>query len=270
MTLNYYARRLRSKLGVQSSKVPIDAMFKNNPELDPNNVELTTEDGSAYQRCLLHILIDEEETKLIEFFLFESPKKADPNAVNHMNELTPIASAVQNGYFDILKLLVKGGADVDLACDNMTPCQWAASHGELEMLRYLVREAGASLTKPGDELNIYGSPMHLACLCDHDHILQYLAYETEAPDKEFNPLLMASALTNYGANTCLHVCAAQGAEKCYEVLIQFLYTCLDEDLLKKVVNKRNKQGNPPLLEAYVNESFEMVKMLLATIGELVD
>lgn len=73
-------------------------------------------------------------------------------------------------------------------------------------MTYLVKEVGCSLTKLGDDDNLYGSPMHLVCLMDNVEILDYLCNETNAIDKEYNPMIMASAIVNYGGNGCLHVC----------------------------------------------------------------
>ena len=39
-------------------------------------------------------------------------------------------------------------------------------------------EVGASLTLPGDELNIYGSVLHVACLGNQSKILEYLLEES--------------------------------------------------------------------------------------------
>jgi hypothetical protein len=49
--------------------------------------------------------------------------------------------------------------------------------------------------------------MHVAFLGNQFKILEYLLQETEAKDKDFDPLMMASVYENYGANNCLHICA---------------------------------------------------------------
>ena len=59
----------------------------------------------------------------------------------------------------------------------MTPAMWASAQGHLEIIQYLVREAGSSLTKHGDPQNIYGGPMHLACLVDNVEMFAYLCNE---------------------------------------------------------------------------------------------
>ena len=47
-------------------------------------------------------------------------------------------------------------------------------------------EASASLTLPGDELNIYGSVMHVACLGNQVQSLKFLLYNTAILDKDFD------------------------------------------------------------------------------------
>ena len=46
---------------------------------------------------LLFILIEEENIFLVDFFLFESVKKIDPNFVDQVTKLTPLSAAIQTG-----------------------------------------------------------------------------------------------------------------------------------------------------------------------------
>lgn len=112
----------------------------------------------------------------------------------------------------MMKLLIKAGANIDELSDDMTPVMWACCQQNLDILIYLVKEVGSSLTKIGDPDNLYGSPMHLVCLMDNVELLTYLCNEKDALDKEYNPLIMVSATVNYGGNGCLHVCGRQGAK----------------------------------------------------------
>ncbi len=69
----------------------------------------------------MHILIEDEELELIDFFLFQNSIKADPNIFDPNTFLTPLCNAIQNGNFETVMLLVKAGADIDLPSDNMLP-----------------------------------------------------------------------------------------------------------------------------------------------------
>ena len=61
-------------------------------------------------------------------------------------------------------------------------------------LKYLIREGKADITKPGDERNLYGSAFHVAALCDHVHVLEYLLTETEMPGcPDYSPMAIISA-----------------------------------------------------------------------------
>ena len=220
MNLNRYKECLRKKYDIQSNLVDLDAIFRKYPELDPNDPDVDPSDPD--QRVLLHILIEDEETELIDFILNKSEIKADPNLIDKKTLLTPMCFAIQEGYHNIVKLLVEAGADVDLPSDNMTPCQWAACQGYLETLQYLVRDAKASLTKGGDELNLYGSVMHIACLCNHVDVVNYLLTETEAHDEEYDALSMVTAKVNYGGMNVFHICARQGAIESFQSLMEYL------------------------------------------------
>jgi len=46
---------------------------------------------------LLSMLIEEENILLIDFFLFESAKRVDPNVVDQVTKITPLAAAIQTG-----------------------------------------------------------------------------------------------------------------------------------------------------------------------------
>jgi len=55
----------------------------------------------------------------------------------------------------------------------MTPILLAASQGQNSIIEYLVN-AGGDLNKKGEELNVYGSPMHMACLCNLPETVEFL------------------------------------------------------------------------------------------------
>ena len=40
------------------------------------------------------MIIEEENTLLIDFFLFESAKRVDPNFVDQVTKFTPLAAAI--------------------------------------------------------------------------------------------------------------------------------------------------------------------------------
>ena len=77
----------------------------------------------------------------------------------------------------------------------MTPLQWAlfTSTQTLDAFIFLIQK-GAHLGKTGDELNIYGSELHVACLAGNEKALKFLLSDTfvELIDDKvetFNPIM---------------------------------------------------------------------------------
>ena len=241
-------------------------MFRKFPETDPNDKNIDPDDPDS--RPLLHLLIESEYDELIDFFLFKCPIKADPNLIDDKTEITPLCSAVAEGYLNIVKMLIKAGANVDLPCDNMTPCEWAACQGHLEILEYLARDGKAKLSANGDSLNIYGSVLHLACFSNQPHIVEYLLLETNAYDKEYDPIDFCTSKLNYGCLNVFHICARQGTVECFKLILNFLQQVgIVGPILKQILNFKNKQGNTPLHEAYEHKKYDMAQEFIAT-GEM--
>ena len=69
----------------------------------------------------MHILIEEEETETIKYLLFDAEIKADPNIIDNKSKITPLVSAIQDGYLDIVKLLIEAKADANQPVEGMTP-----------------------------------------------------------------------------------------------------------------------------------------------------
>ena len=98
----------------------------------------------------------------------------------------------------------------------MTPVQLAASQGDLSILDYLVRECKADLDKKGDDLNLFGSPMHMACLTKQSEVLEYLLNDDLV--EGYDPVAVIAGKTNYGALNVFHICAKQNAVQCFKIL----------------------------------------------------
>ena len=202
-------------------------------------------------------MIDEDDSEEVCYYLLlEHGVKANPNLVDEATNLTPLCAAIQNNTSNIIvQQLIEAGADIDLPADNMTPVQWAAFHAS-ELLIFLVKK-GAKLSKKGDEMNLYGSVAHVACLADNTDALKMLVSDEVAAnntDQEFNPILMITVDVNYGDNTCLHVSAMQGHVACFKLIIDFAKAAFagKDELLKKIVCRQNRQGNTCFHEAFEN------------------
>ena len=73
-------------------------------------------------------------------------KKANPDIPEYKNNLVPIIAAAQNGYLEIVKLLIENGANVDSQTElGYTALELAASNGHLEVVDLLIQK-GANLS----------------------------------------------------------------------------------------------------------------------------
>jgi ankyrin repeat protein len=154
---------LRKKYNIDSTFVTLDSIFRKYPDLDPNDPEVDPND--KYKRILIHILIEEDKNELVDFILNKATIKANPNLKDTKTLLTPLCSAINECNLEVVKLLVAAGADLKDTCEEMTPCMWAATQADPSIIKYLCEETEADLNQIADDTNIYGSPMHLACLC---------------------------------------------------------------------------------------------------------
>ena len=82
---------------------------------------------------------------------------------------------------------------------------WAASNGDINSIEYLVKEGKAKFSMKGDDKNLFGSPLHMAILCNNKEALAYMLHELKC--EGYDPVHMASEYVNYGGLTCLHICA---------------------------------------------------------------
>ncbi|MGI9625895.1 MAG: ankyrin repeat domain-containing protein, partial [Longimicrobiales bacterium] len=120
---------------------------------------------------------------------------------------TPVADAAQRGDAPEVKRLVDAGADVDGAQgDGMTGLHWAASNGDVEVLRILL-ESGADL-EAGTRLGGH-TPLHIASRVGHGDIVGQLV-EAGAD---------VGARTTTGA-TALHFAASSDNETALSALIE--------------------------------------------------
>ena len=106
-----YLDCLRKKYNIESDKVDLQAIFKKHQEIDPNDETVDPDDPD--KRVLLHILIEDEREEEIAFILKDSAIKADPNIIDYKTKMTPLCAALQTCLFDIVKLLIENGADVN-------------------------------------------------------------------------------------------------------------------------------------------------------------
>jgi ankyrin repeat protein len=85
---------------------------------------------------------------------------------------TPIYAAVSSGHVEVVDLLIRNGADIQLSLGHWAnPLQLAAHTGQLLVVQQLV-EKGSATNKPAPYKE--RTALHFASLEGHDVIVQYL------------------------------------------------------------------------------------------------
>jgi len=119
----------------------------------------------------------------------------------------PVADAAQRGDLDVVRTLLRSGADVNAAQgDGMTALHWAAMEGRADMVDVLLY-AGAT---PGSTTRLGGyTALHLASRAGHAEAIERLLAGNARP----------GVPTSTGA-TALHYAAAAGRPDAVEVLLR--------------------------------------------------
>ena len=92
------------------------------------------------------------------------------------HECTSLYLAAQNGHINLVKLLVRAGADVESenTLSRETPLGCAARNGHLEVVKFLVKEAGADV----ESKSFYGwTPLGRAAQKGHLEAVRFLVEE---------------------------------------------------------------------------------------------
>ena len=159
---------------------------------------------------------------------------------------SPVADAAQQGELDLVRSLLRGGADVNAGQgDGTTALHWAAMNGDVEMVQLLLY-AGAN-RESTTRLGSY-TPLHLASKGGHFATVGALLESGSNP----------SALTGLGV-TPLHFAAASGSVKAINALV----TAGAELDAQETTN-----GQTPLVFASAAGRLEAVEALIAAGADL--
>ncbi|AGJ99742.1 MULTISPECIES: ankyrin repeat domain-containing protein [unclassified Wolbachia] len=157
---------------------------------------------------------------------------------NHTKEYTLLHFAANFGDINVTKLLLEGGAGVDIKDQNgNTSLHLSASNGYIDIVELLVKEGSDPnvVNKDGN------TSLHLAAANGHIDIIELLVKE----GSDLN-------VVNKDGNTSLHLAAANGHIDIIELLVK-----KGSDL-----NVVNKDGNTPLHSAFYNNCTKVVKYLI--------
>ncbi|MBD0391720.1 ankyrin repeat domain-containing protein [Wolbachia endosymbiont of Pentalonia nigronervosa] len=154
-------------------------------------------DGYINNACtLLHICVRYGLEKIINALL--AIEGININAVDNRYGETPLHIAVEIGYENIVKILLKNGADVNAVDKNsVTPLHLAARGGYVEVVENLLLE-GANINAVDSE---YGAtPLHIAAESGYINILGILlkkGADINAIDKKAETPLHVAARNNH-------------------------------------------------------------------------
>jgi ankyrin repeat protein len=164
---------------------------------------------------------------------------ADVNEDN--NSITPIMIASSKGYLDIVKELIKAGADVNKENDDEATPIFFASNGHLEIVKELIK-AGADVNY---QMNDGTTPIMFASKNGHLEIVKELIKElikagadvNKENDNEITPIFLASKNGHL------------------EIVKELMKTGAD-------VNKENDNGETPIMTASHMGHLKIVKELI--------
>lgn len=95
---------------------------------------------------------------------------ADVNSLGLHGQLTPLLTAINSGYSEIVKILLENGANTELSCDGYTPLLLACSAGFTDIAHLLI-EHKAHIETCDNEGN---TPLLQAALEGHMNTVKYL------------------------------------------------------------------------------------------------
>jgi len=109
-------------------------------------------------------------------------------AIDHCNTegYMPILHAAESGHIDIIKYLLKNGANLDQqtkhaeSYSGYAPIHFAIKNCDMELFNFLVNEGASTLLETEDD----GAVVHLAAKFDMDDAVEYLLDEGIDPKSE--------------------------------------------------------------------------------------
>ncbi len=154
---------------------------------------------------------------------------------------SPVADAAMSGDVDVVRSLLRQGADVNAAQgDGMTALHWAARNDDSSMLEMLLYAGAnpAAATRIGDY-----TPLHLAAKSGHAGVVEALLRAGSS----------VNAATSAGGASALHFAAAAGSLDVITVLL---------DRGANVNARESTWGQTPLMFAATANRVEAVDLLL--------
>jgi ankyrin repeat protein/tetratricopeptide (TPR) repeat protein len=256
MTSILEANKGRKKLFDKQVKNKALSDVKNLLKKDPGQLNKLDKEGSG----LLHKAIENRQPAVAKYLLLRGARMDIPNSIGYR----PLHWAVMLGQTEIVKLLIRHGADVNAAKDDMTPLHDAAHGGHREIARVLLAAGADPYARTGQGK----TPLNLAVEQNQTKLYEMLrplhkAVEKGDPDKIKTLLKKDGELMDSGDEknrTPLAVAAARG----HKELVRFLVNNGAN------VNAKDINGCTPLMRAKQKGHVEIVNMLLAKGADIPD
>ena len=132
-----------------------------------HKININSRDGSGFQQTALHKAVWDGHIQVVKFLVRNG---AEIDAKNQ-NDATPLYIAAQEGQLDVVKFLIEKGANVDeKQKDGFTPLHVAAEKRRLEVVKYLT-ENGANINA---KTNDNKTPLYIAAKNGHSEVVDYL------------------------------------------------------------------------------------------------
>jgi ankyrin repeat protein len=193
-------------------------------------------------RTLLNRAASSGALDIVKYLVKNGADKNDPSELKH----TPLFSAALKGHLEIVEYLIQAKADLNQPDENgLTPIHSAANKGHVEVVQALIK-AGAKLDtqdKDGE------APLHIAAYAGHVEVVQALikaGAKLDARDEE--------------GRTPLHIAVLAGEVKVVEALIQ----------AKADLNQPDKEGTTSLEYAASTGLVEVVQALIKAGADIAD
>lgn len=213
--------------------------------------------------------IENNNSKKVKELIKNKTVEEINTSINSSEDTLLNYAAIYNN-IDIVKLLVKAGADLDKANDDdETPLHTAVHLGNIKIVKFLI-DSGANINKR-DSIDRY-TPLHLALSCpgpiEDEATMNYLNIANLLIESGAN----LEATTRRRNNTPLH----KLIETSIRISIDDIYRGMENSelykaaleivrlLIKKQVNinAADNNGNTPLHRALRNNDFELAYILM--------
>ncbi|XP_057322749.1 uncharacterized protein LOC130666094 [Microplitis mediator] len=152
----------------------------------------------------LHNAVETNREEIVELLL---QRGANVNARGPVDNFAAINYTAEKGYSNMLKLLIKYNAEVNISTsDGRTPLHIAAFNGHVDIIDILIKNRISIDFQSKDG----STPLCFASAQGHDHVLKFLLKNGASTE-----------IRNFQNLTSLHIAALQGHKKCVEVLLDW-------------------------------------------------